>query len=149
MSVRQRKPTNGEPAAKPSTTVSRIYAPTEHGRLIDAKLDSHTSWEFGGPWGVTAMMLGFPALMYYLWICLWFYHGQFARPSVLAWEGKGGVADFLGTMWGYVKNVSFDGIVMCDCRLWDSGRIPNVVRFQDLRRTHRRSAPVGMGHAWC
>jgi delta24(24(1))-sterol reductase len=106
MSVRQRKPTNGEAAPKPSTTVSRIYAPTEHGRLIDAKLDSHTSWEFGGPWGVTAMMLGFPVMMYYLWICLWFYHGQFARPSALAWEGKGGVAEFLGTMWGYVKNVS-------------------------------------------
>ena len=26
-------------------------------------------YEFGGPIGVTAMMLGFPALMYYMWIC--------------------------------------------------------------------------------
>jgi delta24(24(1))-sterol reductase len=101
MSARKRTTTTNKD--DPSTTVSRIYAPTAHGRLIDAKLDSHTSWEFGGPWGVTAMMLGFPVMMYYLWICLWHYHGAFARPSVWMWDGKGGVKDFLGTMWALVK----------------------------------------------
>lgn len=35
----------------------------------------HHEWEFGGPAGVTAMMLGFPALFYYLYVCLFFYDG--------------------------------------------------------------------------
>lgn len=42
---------------------------SEKGREKDKKLDEHEGWEFGGPWGVTAMMTLFPLLMYYLWIC--------------------------------------------------------------------------------
>ncbi|CAR23383.1 Delta(24(24(1)))-sterol reductase [Lachancea thermotolerans] len=38
-------------------------------------------YEFGGPIGVTAMMLGFPALMYYMWICAEFYGGKVALPG--------------------------------------------------------------------
>lgn len=41
----------------------------------------HHEWEFGGPAGVTAMMLGFPALFYYLYVCLFFYDGQIALPA--------------------------------------------------------------------
>lgn len=112
MSARKRtttaqKDSKNDEAPPPTTTLARIYAPTAHGRLIDAKLDSHTSWEFGGPWGVTAMMLGFPVMMYYLWVCLWHYHGAFARPSTLAWEGKGGVKEFAETMWGLVKRDAY------------------------------------------
>lgn len=36
---------------------------TAHGREIDAKLDAHDEWEFGGPMGTAGMMLGFPCLM--------------------------------------------------------------------------------------
>ena len=57
---------------------------TEKGRERDRLMDTHQSWEFGGPWGVTAMITLFPVLMYYLWICLWFYDGQFAHPTSLA-----------------------------------------------------------------
>jgi Ergosterol biosynthesis ERG4/ERG24 family len=39
-----------------------------------------SSYEFGGPWGVTAIMTGFPILMYYLWACLWFYDGKLVYP---------------------------------------------------------------------
>ncbi|KAG9302289.1 hypothetical protein G9A89_008780 [Geosiphon pyriformis] len=47
---------------------------------LDEKLDSEIVFEFGGPWGVTAMMLGFPLLMFYMWGCLQFYHGQVISP---------------------------------------------------------------------
>jgi hypothetical protein len=41
------------------------------------------SYEFGGPIGVTFMMGFFPLLMYYFWICLWFYDGQLVHPKSL------------------------------------------------------------------
>lgn len=86
--------TNGTPASKPSpapTGVVSRYLVTEHGRKTDAALDKHDSWEFGGPWGVVAMMAGFPCLMYYLWICLWFEGGKLVRPSdLLSWNTSGG-----------------------------------------------------------
>ncbi|KAJ9113639.1 hypothetical protein QFC22_005947 [Naganishia vaughanmartiniae] len=89
------------------TTIARVYKPTEHGRKMDKKLDEHFGWEFGGPWGVSAMMLGFPVLMYYLWICLWHYHGAFARPSTLSIHGKGGLLEFAQTMWNFVKTDAY------------------------------------------
>jgi delta24(24(1))-sterol reductase len=63
-----------------STALLKINAvPTEHGQEMDKKLDEHQScvrlrrdrrsssadprYEFGGPVGVTAMMIGFPLLM--------------------------------------------------------------------------------------
>ncbi|CDK28282.1 unnamed protein product [Kuraishia capsulata CBS 1993] len=39
------------------------------------------AYEFGGPFGVTAIMLSFPILMYYLYISQKFYGGSFARPA--------------------------------------------------------------------
>lgn len=58
-------------------------------------------WEFGGPWGVTAMMIGFPMLMYYLWICLWFYDGQLVFPTSVA-----GIEPFINQMWTHIRDVS-------------------------------------------
>ncbi|RGB34830.1 ergosterol biosynthesis ERG4/ERG24 [Rhizophagus diaphanus] len=46
--------------------------------LIDT--DNEIVFEFGGPWGVTAMMIGFPLLMFYLWGCLQFYRGKLVLP---------------------------------------------------------------------
>jgi len=47
------------------------------------KVDKSGHFEFGGTFGTTAMMLLFPVLMYYLWICTTFYGGslQFKRGS--------------------------------------------------------------------
>lgn len=38
-------------------------------------------YEFGGPWGTGAMMLGFPAFIYWLWLSLTFNHGQPFIPN--------------------------------------------------------------------
>lgn len=46
-----------------SKTVSANAMPTAYGQAMDKKLDEHQSYEFGGPVGVTAMMVGFPILM--------------------------------------------------------------------------------------
>lgn len=38
-------------------------------------------YEFGGTTGVIGMLIGFPLLMYYMWICAEFYHGKVALPK--------------------------------------------------------------------
>lgn len=40
-----------------------------------------TEYEFGGPVGALGMMIGFPLLMYYMWISQRFYNGSPALPS--------------------------------------------------------------------
>lgn len=47
------------------------------------------------------MMIGFPILMYYLWICLWFYDGQLVGPNSLD-----DIQPFLQRMWVHVRDVS-------------------------------------------
>ena len=42
---------------------------------------THDAFEFGGPWGAVAMMIGFPLLMYYMWIGATFYNGAFPLPN--------------------------------------------------------------------
>lgn len=102
---------NGSTTSKPPTdsktgVVSR-YLVTEHGRKTDAALDKHDSWEFGGPWGVVAMMAGFPCLMYYLWICLWFEGGKLVRPdNLLDFTGSRGWLSWAHGLYEAVKRVS-------------------------------------------
>lgn len=49
---------------------------------VTVDLDAiHHEYEFGGPVGVTAMMVFFPTLFYYLYTCLFFYDGQSVRSS--------------------------------------------------------------------
>lgn len=51
-------------ASGASRAIMRPHAmPTEHGQEMDKLLDSHEEYEFGGPVGTLAMMLGFPPLM--------------------------------------------------------------------------------------
>jgi Delta24(24(1))-sterol reductase len=47
------------------------------------KVDTSGKFEFGGPFGTASMMIFFPMLMYYLWICNTFYGGklEFKRGS--------------------------------------------------------------------
>ncbi|THG92652.1 hypothetical protein EW026_g8324 [Hermanssonia centrifuga] len=70
----------------------------EEGKKLDKLLDSHTEYEFGGPWGVLAIMSGFPLLMYYLWICLVFYDGHLVFPDSLD-----DVQPFLARMWAHIS----------------------------------------------
>lgn len=48
---------------------------------MDPKVDYSGHFEFGGSWGVTAMMIGFPLLMYYMWVGATYYDGKFPRPA--------------------------------------------------------------------
>jgi delta24(24(1))-sterol reductase len=43
------------------------------------------------------MMVGFPMLMYYLWICLWFYDGRLVVPTSV---------ERLQEMWTHIRDVS-------------------------------------------
>ncbi|KAG9224093.1 hypothetical protein CCMSSC00406_0010027 [Pleurotus cornucopiae] len=71
---------------------------TDEGKKKDQLLDQHTTYEFGGPWGVVAIMTGFPVLMYYLWICLWFYDGKLVHPTSVE-----DFKPFLMRMWDHVR----------------------------------------------
>ena len=65
--------TNGKAAAPKSK--SRIVDGWEEG--LDPKIDYSGHYEFGGSLGVLAMMIGFPMLMYYMWIGATYYDGKF------------------------------------------------------------------------
>lgn len=47
----------------------------------DPKIDYSGKFEFGGDLGCVALMVGFPALMYYMWIGATYYDGGFPRPA--------------------------------------------------------------------
>lgn len=53
-------------------------------------------WDFGGPVGALGMMLGFPLLMFYMWISAEGYGGAAAWPAP---EQSWG--DFVGDLWAY------------------------------------------------
>ncbi|KAF7370547.1 hypothetical protein MSAN_00686900 [Mycena sanguinolenta] len=82
--------------AKNSPATEKIVI-TDAGKEIDRRLDQYQEYEFGGPWGVTGIMLGFPVLMYYLWICLWFYDGQLVYP-----KSQADVNPFMARMWAHI-----------------------------------------------
>ena len=47
----------------------------------DPKIDLDPQFHFGGPLGVSAVMLGFPILMYYMWIGATYYDGKLPMRS--------------------------------------------------------------------
>lgn len=108
-------PTNG--AAKEPIKARKFVEGWEVG--TDPKIDTSGHFDFGGSFGVTAMMIGFPLLMYYMWIGATFYDGKFptrlpgqtyksffqhmgnlvyehAFPSLFAWELYWGFLIFEG-----------------------------------------------------
>ncbi|KAI8378717.1 ergosterol biosynthesis ERG4/ERG24 [Choanephora cucurbitarum] len=58
----------------------------------DKELDNEIVYEFGGPLGALGMMVGFPCLMYYFWICLEYHQGKLITPSSFT---KLGISEFL------------------------------------------------------
>ncbi|KAH6630856.1 Delta(24(24(1)))-sterol reductase like protein [Chaetomium sp. MPI-SDFR-AT-0129] len=48
-------------------------------KIVDAEFSGE--YEFGGPWFVSVMMIGFPVLMWYMWIGATYYDGGFPVPS--------------------------------------------------------------------
>jgi delta24(24(1))-sterol reductase len=45
------------------------------------KIEYTDQFEFGGTWGTLAMIIGFPCLMYYMWIGATYYDGHLPLPS--------------------------------------------------------------------
>lgn len=78
--------------------------PEENVKERKGKAES-PEFEFGGPWGVGAMMVGFPLVMYYMWIGATFYDGHFPRPE----RGQGFV-DFFLYQASLVYNGAFPGL---------------------------------------
>ncbi|KAK9382970.1 ergosterol biosynthesis ERG4/ERG24 [Kockiozyma suomiensis] len=70
--------------------------------------DAHVEYDFGGPIGVSCMMVGFPLLMYYLWISATYYGGIPARVA----EGET-FKDFALRLYGHVLEGAFP-----DVRAW-------------------------------
>lgn len=81
-SARHRK-RNGAPKVNGLTNGSAIQKKSidgwEDGK--DSRIDYSEHFEFGGSWGVSAMMVGFPLLMYYMWIGATYYDGLFPLPA--------------------------------------------------------------------
>ncbi len=66
------------------------------GRVIDGwsegtdpKVDQNPHFDFGGSFGVTAMMIGFPLLMWYMWIGATYYDGKFPSEPSMSWQQYG------------------------------------------------------------
>lgn len=66
------------------------------GRVIDGwlegsdpKVDLNPRFDFGGSWGVSAMMIGFPVLMWYMWIGATYYDGKFPSEPGMSWKEFG------------------------------------------------------------
>ncbi|KXT09216.1 hypothetical protein AC579_3503 [Pseudocercospora musae] len=55
----------------------------------DPKIDHDPHYDFGGTLGVSAMMLGFPLLMWYMWIGATYYDGKFPSEPSMTWTQFG------------------------------------------------------------
>ena len=80
--TKRRKPkadakTNGTASSHGKS--KRIVDGWEDGK--DPRVDYSGHFEFGGSWGVSAMMVGFPILMYVMWIGATYYDGRLPLPA--------------------------------------------------------------------
>ncbi|XHG06446.1 Delta(24(24(1)))-sterol reductase erg4B [Aspergillus wentii] len=94
--------TNGH-ANGSSEKKSRIVDGWEEGK--DPKIDYSGHFEFGGSLGVLSMMIGFPLLMYYMWIGATYYDGKFPRAA----EGQS-LSEFFAHMGNLVYEGAFPSI---------------------------------------
>lgn len=54
---------------------------------LDIEVDKEVTYEFGGSLGTLAMMIGFPSLMYYFWVCLEYHQGKLITPESFSLAG--------------------------------------------------------------
>lgn len=81
-------------AEKEKSQLKTRYDPTKQTGPIE--------YEFGGPIGNLAMMLGFPALMWYMWACYYHNDCQLMFPE----QGES-VLEFVQRIYGYVLEGAF------------------------------------------
>jgi hypothetical protein len=84
-------------AGRPRTVRSWLLPAVRNNQFIQ---HGFFSYEFGGPVGVSAMIVGFPIMMYYFWICLRFYDGALVHPGSF-----GDLGAFFHRMWAHVCEV--------------------------------------------
>jgi delta24(24(1))-sterol reductase len=87
-------------ASKGDVKLSKVIDGWEEGK--DPKIDHSGHKDFLGSWGVSFIMLGFPLLMYYMWIGATYYDGHFPLPE----EGQG-MLDFVKQMGRLVYEGAF------------------------------------------
>ncbi|KAG0147721.1 hypothetical protein CROQUDRAFT_91046 [Cronartium quercuum f. sp. fusiforme G11] len=114
---------NKPPApSKPITTQHNKFPAT--GDLVgqfNPKVDPHLHYEFGGPMGTSFLILLFPSLMYYFFICLWCYDGKLSVPQSLAPQ------DVLS--WG----TEFCGLIkMHTCPTWSAFKLYGGFMFYQV-----------------
>lgn len=98
--------TNGKaatPKKSQAKAKSRIVDGWEEG--LDPKVDYSGHYEFGGSMGVLSMMIGFPMLMYYMWIGATYYDGKFPTRE----EGQS-FAEFFAHMGQLVYTGAFPSL---------------------------------------
>lgn len=78
---------SGHPGPEPDD-VAEQKVQSEHKAIIDGwevgsdhRIDATGHFDFGGSWGVSCMIIGFPLLMYYMWIGATYYNGKLPKPS--------------------------------------------------------------------
>lgn len=70
----------------------------------------------------------FPVLMYYFWICLWFYDGKLVHPS-----SPEDIQPFLWRMWSHIRNVCILVRSRSSWLIWSlSGRQPQPLRVESI-----------------
>jgi hypothetical protein len=96
------------------------------------------------------MMVGFPMLMYYLWICLWFYDGRLVVPTSVD-----GIKPFIYDMWTHIRDVSPSpfgspsgkNTILLTQLPFRVGCQPEPLRVEGVFRPHLLRALTCVGHA--
>ncbi|TEY68303.1 hypothetical protein BOTCAL_0121g00270 [Botryotinia calthae] len=84
-------------------------SPSSSSTIKDTTIDNGSvHYEFGGPWGTGAMTIGFPLLMYYMWIGATFYGGSFPLPSA-----EQSLTDFITSLVQLVYKEAFPSLYAC------------------------------------
>lgn len=79
-----KKPANGALNGKPRDRVVDGWL-----EGADPRVDHNPHFDFGGSWGVSVMMIGFPLLMWYMWIGATYYDGKFPSEPNMSWRQFG------------------------------------------------------------
>lgn len=73
------------PKSKTAASATPLHQTEQAPKYTDGETDE---FEFGGSFGAAALMIGFPLLMWYMWIGATYYNGQLPVPSAnQSWGG--------------------------------------------------------------
>lgn len=98
-------PTPATPNQAADGSARRARAAPPKAKRKDPKVDEDPHFEFGGSPGVLSMMLGFPALMYYMWLGATYYDGHLPLAS----QGQS-LLDFVGQIAGQIYEGAFPSL---------------------------------------